>query len=319
MRSLFAALIVGALVALGAAFHPPALHAQTYPTQTPVYIPSVILAPQTLTVIGTSQPFQVNGQGTVMFRIAGTNTGLVSTFQITEARQGTPTWQDVSLEKVGVGIVQSITGNGVYRVNASGAVQGRLNISAISTGTVILSMSGSPGMFYTNQGVTLRRPSYSATVTALAPASAATDLVTLTGSATQVARVTYASCTGISTANAAATITLVKRSAANTGGTSAAMTAVPHDSSAPAATATALSYTANPTVGAVVGTIRSGKISTNTAATSTIPTYDVTWTFGDRPAGEIVLRGIAEVIAINGAGGTFSAGAALNCSMEWME
>lgn len=167
---------------------------------------------------------------------------------------------------------------------------------------------------------TQRRTTYSASITALAPAASATDFLTIIGSATKTVWVHEFRCSGISTAAATATVTAVKRSTANTGGTATTPTAVPHDSASAAGTAVVSAYTANPTVGTAVGTVRSGKISTNTAATSAFAEPEVVWEFGaDGFTQPIVLRGVAQSVSLNGAGASFTAGAALNCSVTWSE
>lgn len=63
-----------------------------------------------------------------------------------------------------------------------------------------------------------------------------------------------------------------------------------------ASTATVLAYTANPTVGTLVGNLRTVKLFASTTATDS-DTQIVT--FGDRPGQAIVLRGTSEVFAIN--------------------
>lgn len=165
-----------------------------------------------------------------------------------------------------------------------------------------------------------RRQTYSISTMALAPAAATTDFLTLTGSATQNVWVISAGCSGVSTANATATIVALKRSTANAAGTSTAPTRVPHDSTDPAATATGLAYTANPTTGTLVGNLRAGKLATNTAATSSTGNSGISWQFGgDGYSQPIVLRGTTQVFALNGAAGTFSAGTALDCWITWSE
>jgi len=167
---------------------------------------------------------------------------------------------------------------------------------------------------------------YSTAFVALAPAASATDFLTLTGSSTMVVRVKQVECFAIGTANASATVNAVVRSTADSGGTavtpssSAGGQAVPHDSADNAASATVAAYTANPTTGTLVGIVRSGKLTNTTAASSTIEsTPPLQWIFGQNFQKEVVLRGTGQVFALNGAGASFTAGAALNCSIEWTE
>lgn len=165
-----------------------------------------------------------------------------------------------------------------------------------------------------------RRTTYSATIAALAPAASATDFFTLTGSATKTVWVHAAGCSGISTAAAIANVAALKRSTANLTGTSTAPTAVPYDSTSAAATATVLAYTANPgTLGTLVGIVRGGRLATDAAATGTTAPGAVEWRFGDVWTQPVVLRGIAQVFAINGNAASFAAGASLTCWVEWSE
>lgn len=167
-----------------------------------------------------------------------------------------------------------------------------------------------------------RVATYHASITGLAPAASTTDFFTLTGSATAVVRVKYLECSGISTANANNLVTLLRRTTANTAGTATNPPAVPSDSNDTAATAVVAAYTANPTLGTTVANafIRAGRLSTVTAATATVETTPpLFWAFGMQNDKEITLRGATQVLALNGAGVSFSAGAALNCDIEWIE
>jgi hypothetical protein len=174
----------------------------------------------------------------------------------------------------------------------------------------------------TSVSIPQRVSTYHASVTALAPAASATDFFTLTGSASAVVRVKYVECFGISTANANNLVNLLRRTTANTAGTSTATPIVASDTNDSAATAVVAAYTANPTLGTTVANsfIRSGRLSTVAAATSTLETTPpLRWTFGAQNDKEITLRGATQVLALNGAGASFSAGAALSCAIEWTE
>ena len=170
------------------------------------------------------------------------------------------------------------------------------------------------------------KDTYSAAKVGLVPASSATDIFTITGSDTRTIRVTRISITATTTSAtpAALDVLLLKRSTANTGGTSTGSpTPVPHDSQAAAVSATVLSYTANPTVGTVVGTALRNVKFFQTLATSTatdFPAKDaIEWTFGNRAAEPIVLRASTEVLAINLNAVTATATASFNIDIEWTE
>jgi len=159
------------------------------------------------------------------------------------------------------------------------------------------------------------KETYSASVNALVAAALATDIFTITGSATKTIKITKIQIDGTATGAAVAPVLLLKRSTANTAGTSTAPTKVPLDSNFAAATATVLAYTANPTVGTLVGAIRQEKVLISTATTNG---ETVLMQFGDLTGSPIVLRGITQVIAFNLNGVTY-AGNSFNMFVEWTE
>ena len=162
------------------------------------------------------------------------------------------------------------------------------------------------------------KQTYSAAILGLAVANTPTDIFTINGSATKTIRVTRIAFTAIQTTAAQRDVVIIKRSAANTGGTSSAVTAVPHDSSNAAGTASVKAYTVNPTgLGATVGNFRTRKVFVGTAA-GTQNSDEFIVDFGDRPGQAIVLRGTAETLAIN-LNAVTSAGNSCDISIEWTE
>lgn len=315
-RNLFAAaLMLGFAIA-------PSSWAQVLPTQTPVYIPTAIKTLTNLTAAG-NVGYLVSGTGTVVANITGTNTGVAGTFQVTSDAPSvaSPTWKSVGVSPVGgtgAGRILNITGNGVYKINAVGYAQIRFNLTAISTGSINVAYSGTPATGLV-EVATVKRSTYAASGTALAPAASLTDLIALTGSATTTLRLLRVACSNISTAAATSTLQLIKRSVADTAGTPVSMTTVPFDSTDPAAAGTITAYSANPTVGTAVGTIRSDVLTSSTAATS-VAGKQVVWDFRDLSESEQpTLRGIAQVLAINGNGASMTAGSAVNCDVTWSE
>lgn len=180
-----------------------------------------------------------------------------------------------------------------------------------------------PHIFAPSDG---NKATYSAAKVGLVPGSSATDIFTLTGSATKIVRVTRIEIAGTSTSasGAALDVLLLKRSTANTLGTSTGSpTPVPHDSADAVATATVLAYTAVPTTGTLVGTaIRNQKLmlALATDTSSDFPPMDrIVWEFGNRPSKGLVLRGIGEVLAINLNAATPTATASFDIAIEWTE
>lgn len=156
---------------------------------------------------------------------------------------------------------------------------------------------------------------YASAIAGLALAAAATDVFTLTGSASKTIRIHEISITGSATAAAFANISIIKRSTANTAGTSTTPAVVPHDSANAAGTAVARAYTANPTLGTTVGTIKSTRMLFDS---TTIVSTAYVWQQGSNPCQAIVLRGTSEVLAINMNGVTFTTGV-VNIHIVWTE
>lgn len=161
------------------------------------------------------------------------------------------------------------------------------------------------------------KATYSAAITDLVAAALATDIFTITGSGTKTVRVTRIEFSGTETTGAVRDIQLIKRSAANSAGTSTTLTAGSFDSTNAAATATVRAYTANPTLGATVALVRSVAYGIP-AANLSGPTNPFAWDFGTRPAQLVVLRGTSEVLAVN-LNGVTATGSLLNLSIEWTE
>ncbi len=162
------------------------------------------------------------------------------------------------------------------------------------------------GAFALNDGL---RATYSATIAGLASAASATDIFTITGSASKTVRITRLEISGQATTAAAVQVALLVRSTANTIGTSTAPTLVPHDSNSAAATAVVKAYTANPTTGSLVGNIRTDYVFLAAPATATVGPDKIFLDFGIRPSQALVLRGITQVLAINLNGVTVTGGA----------
>lgn len=101
------------------------------------------------------------------------------------------------------------------------------------------------------------------------------------------------------------TLTVVKRSAADTGGTASNATVVPLDSGNPATTVTVKQYTADPTEGTAVGEVWRGVVGTQDSL------YEE---FGHRTGTPIYLRTTAQTLALNcSAAGNFEG------MIEWTE
>jgi hypothetical protein len=159
---------------------------------------------------------------------------------------------------------------------------------------------------------------YTATALGFTPAATATDFISLTGSASKNVRILRVVVSGVATTGTIADLVIVKRSTADTSGTPTTLTAVPHDANDAAATGTAVSYAANPTTGSLIGNIGARKIGLVTAASNIIPQ-----TIEYRPGNNLdqtwVLRGVAQVIALNWNGAAVPTGTSLDVEITWKE
>lgn len=163
---------------------------------------------------------------------------------------------------------------------------------------------------------------YAAASTSFTPGTTPQDVFTITGSASKVIRVLQLGFSSTQSAAGTNDWFLLKRSTANSGGTSASATAVPMDRNDASATATVLQYTVNPTAGSLVGNIWHAALYTP-LATPTGPGYplvggtliDFTRLFGRT----VVLRGTGDVLSLNFAGAALPAGLSMRCYVVWTE
>lgn len=166
------------------------------------------------------------------------------------------------------------------------------------------------------------KATYSACITNLIIPAAATDVFTITGSASKTIRITKIIISGSQTTRSYADVVILKRSTANSAGTSTIPTAVSYDSSDAAATATVRAYTVNPTTGTLVGNFLVSHIPfglttpTNAQSNGSLEVFSLT--FSDRATKAIVVRGTSEVVAINFNGQTLTA-PRIDISIEWTE
>lgn len=160
---------------------------------------------------------------------------------------------------------------------------------------------------------------YSAGSHAATDATGATDVWVLQGSSSKIVRVQGIRISGTSSANTVVDAIIYKRSSPNSGGTSTTVTPVSHDDTNPTATATVLSYTANPTtLGSTVGILRiehlvfAGTNAPNVAIESNV--YQFSIYDGQTPA----LRGSSESFVVN-LNGTAMATGHIAVDAQWTE
>lgn len=163
------------------------------------------------------------------------------------------------------------------------------------------------------------RATYSAVVADYTPYSAAQDMACLRASSTKNIRITFIRAGGDATAFATVDMYLYKRTAVNTGGTSANITSTLYDSTDPAATGTVVKYTALPSSG--TGTlIRADHVTLPASATAGTAVFPAIWEFGTRASKAFYLRkGTNEQACLNFGGNAVPSGAQLYMTFEWTE
>lgn len=167
--------------------------------------------------------------------------------------------------------------------------------------------------------------SFAASGYGIVPASSATDIACITGSATKIVRVQWVRVSGTAGTLVTLPIILNKHTVANTGGTAAATTALPVPVSldtgivtTAAATATTTAYTANPTVDATALQVDALVASFNT----TSALVNGTQAFFDFKSRNFMaapsLRGVAQQLCVNLGAISVSSGL-LAVSFGWTE
>ena len=149
----------------------------------------------------------------------------------------------------------------------------------------------------------------------VAPAATATDIFQMIGSASTTVEITKIVLSGTGTAAGMSDIYFAKRSTANTVGTFTASNMVPHLSTDAAATAVGSIYTANPTLGTLVGNVRIISMTFGTTTTSSLNIFEVDFGEKGKP---IILSGVTQSLAINLNGITI-AGGSIKISVEFTE
>jgi hypothetical protein len=132
----------------------------------------------------------------------------------------------------------------------------------------------------------------------------ATDLFEIKGSATTTVSINKIGFTATQTTGAQIIFSLMKRTAANTGGTFSNASFIPHDSANAAATSVGSIYSAPPVIGGGSNYIRS--VSSYVSATAT---QNNTYTYDFGSSGQpIILNGVAQALALNIGGATMTSG-----------
>lgn len=149
------------------------------------------------------------------------------------------------------------------------------------------------------------------------PGTTPQDVFTISGSATRTVQVVWMAITTVQTSAGTNAWSLVKRSTANSGGTSATVAGVPLDDAFPAATAVVRQYTANPTAGTLIGSMWSGRVPSPAPATA-VGDFEKIVPVGGRGT-RTTLSGTTDVLAWNFAGAALPSGLSVQAVVCWTE
>jgi hypothetical protein len=160
-------------------------------------------------------------------------------------------------------------------------------------------------------------PTYSAAAT-IVPGGAG-DFLMIQGSSSRIIRMVHLIVSAFATAAGEQLFQVVKRSTADTGGTGALLTAVPHDSTDPPATAVLTAFSGVPAAGAVVGLVANKVIAVPSLLAPAINADPTVFDFGatDQSTTEVMLRGAAETLVLGASGLLVGATFAVYCT--WTE
>jgi len=160
-------------------------------------------------------------------------------------------------------------------------------------------------------------PGYHVSAT-LVPGATPTSIVQIQGSASAVIRLKFVKVMLRSgTAAGGQVYTLNRRSTAAATGTSAAPTIVKGDPSNPAPTAAVLHFTAFPTVGTLVGAVKTELLQTQATAADTAKDV-VVWQWTDKGDQALVIRGASDFVTLD-MSAALATGQTLQVVYQWEE
>lgn len=285
-----------------------------------------IIATGSITATAQNVALAINGQSSATIQVTGT---WVGTMIIEGTTDGT-TWLPINgVSAASFTPTPSVSSNNLYRITPGALTSYRILSSGTWTsGTAVITLKASIGTggIFANQilpVVSIPKAIYKAsTIIPLVTAvTVNVPFFNIIGSATKTVIVKKITVSGMSlTAVGYFAINAEKLSTASTAGTSTTLVATALDSSSAAVTSVVKAYTAAPTKGTLVGTLKSYRAlwqATVAAAAGTTSHYDFIFGDIDNSSG-IVLRGIAQELALTFPVVLASAGT-LSVDIEWTE
>lgn len=162
--------------------------------------------------------------------------------------------------------------------------------------------------------------SYMAASLPFTPGTVLQDVFTITGSATKTITIIRAGLSTLQTTGGINTWYLLRRSTANSAGTSVAVAAIPTTDTFAAASATVLQYTVNPTAGTLLGRLWTGRVGSPAPGTVGIGDSEKILLLSDRTGLQpVTLTGVNDVLAWNFNGATLPAGLSVTAHFWWTE
>lgn len=196
----------------------------------------------------------------------------------------------------------------------SGASTDQLSIDALSKAARVTLYSPDGSL-----QVPAVKSSYVAFTAPFTPGATPQDVFTITGAASKVIRVMCMFISSVQTGSGVIGWQVVKRSTANSGGTSVAVTAVRSDPTDVAPSATVLQYTANPTAGTLIGNAWSGFVGSPTAGSGMASHVGAFVNFTEGLGKPMILRSTSDVLAWNFGGVALPAGLSVRAGVYWTE
>lgn len=190
----------------------------------------------------------------------------------------------------------------------------------VLAGAAALALLSAPALAQTPSygSPVLQRPTYAAAANFTYPVTGAGDAACLVGSATKTIRVIGVRVSGTDSTAQSAVMQLIKRTAANTGGTSTQPSIAAYDSNLDgAATAVMNAYTVVPTPGAGIA-LRSDEVNL-LATTSATSVVDYKFEPQTLLSQQMTLRGASQQLCVNFPNALSTAAANLNVTFEWTE
>jgi len=169
----------------------------------------------------------------------------------------------------------------------------------------------------------VRKTTYVGQILGLVPVTGATDVWCVNGSSSRNIIVREAFLSGTATAATLVPVSLIRRNTLDTGGTSTVPNIAPMAAGNPTATATAIQYTANPTITDTTShqTMRAASMLLGTAAVPNLPVEFKMGTAVDAydQSAQIVAGATTQQICLNLGAAALAGGQSLYGFVEWTE